>query len=96
MSVDMLGVPADAPHPENAVRCIDYLLRPAVIADVTNAVPSPNPNLPATALVKPEIRDDPAVYPPQDPRRRLYVDLLAPLDYERARTRAWTRLKSGR
>jgi putrescine transport system substrate-binding protein len=96
MSVDMMGVPADAPHPENAVRFIDYLLRPAVIADVTDAVSYPNPNLPATALVKPEIRDDPAVYPPQDLRHWLYVDLPAPPDYERARTRAWTRLKSGR
>jgi putrescine transport system substrate-binding protein len=96
MSVDMLGIPADAPHPENAMRFIDYLLRPAVIADSTNAVSYPNPNLPATALVKPEIRDDPAVYPPENVRRRFYVDLPAPPDYERARTRAWTRLKSGR
>jgi len=96
MSVDMLGIPADAPHPENALHFIDYLLRPAVIADITNAVWYPNPNLPATALVKPEIRDDPAVYPPDDIRRRLYVDLPAPAAYERARTRAWTRLKSGR
>jgi spermidine/putrescine-binding protein len=64
MSVDMPGVPADVPHPENAVRFIDYLLRPSVIADITNAVSYKNPNLPATALVKPEIRDDPAVYPP--------------------------------
>ncbi len=96
MAVDMLGVPADAPHPENALRFIDYLLRPAVIADITDAVAYPNPNLPATALVKPEIRDDPAVYPPEDVRDRFYVDLPAPADYERARTRAWTRLKSGR
>ena len=96
MSVDMLGIPADAPHPENALRFIDYLLRPEVIADVTNAVWYPNPNLPATALVKPEIRNDPAVYPPEEIRRRLYVDLPAPPAYERARTRAWTRLKSGR
>ncbi|HKM74554.1 MAG TPA: extracellular solute-binding protein, partial [Stellaceae bacterium] len=95
MAVDMLGIPADAPHPENALRFIDYLLRPAVIADITNAVAYPNPNLPATVLVKPEIRDDPAVYPPEDVRRRFYVDLPAPPDYERARTRAWTRLKSG-
>jgi putrescine transport system substrate-binding protein len=95
MSVDMLGIPADAPHPENALRFIDYLLRPDVIADITNAVWYPNPNLPATALVKPEIRDDPSVYPPEDVRRRLYVDLPAPPGYERARTRAWTRLKSG-
>ncbi len=96
MSVDMLGIPADAPHPQNALRFIDYLLRPAVIADITNAVSYPNPNLAATALVEPAIRDDPAVYPPPDVRRRFYVDLPAAADYERARTRAWTRLKSGR
>ena len=96
MSVDMLGIPADAPHPENALRFIDYLLRPAVIADITDAVAYPNPNVPATALVKPEIRNDPAVYPPPDVRRRFYVDLPASPDFERARTRAWTRLKSGR
>jgi putrescine transport system substrate-binding protein len=96
MSVDMLGIPADAPHPENALRFIEYLLHPDVIAGITNAVWYPNPNLPATALVKPEIRDDPAVYPPEDVRRRLYVDVPATAAYERARTRAWTRLKSGR
>jgi putrescine transport system substrate-binding protein len=96
MSVDMLGIPADAPHPENAMRFIDYLLRPAVIADITNAVSYPNPNMPATALVRPEIRGDAAVYPSEDVRRRFYVDLPAPPEYERARTRAWTRLKSAR
>jgi putrescine transport system substrate-binding protein len=96
MSVDMLAIPADAPHPENALRLIDYLLRPAVIADISNAVSYPNPNLAATSLVKPEIRNDPAVYPPEEVGRRLYVDLPAPADYERARTRAWNRLKSGR
>ena len=96
MSVDMLGIPADAPHSENALRFIDYLLRPEVIAGITDAVWYPNPNLPATALVNPEIRNDPAVYPPEETRRRFYVDLPASSAYERARTRAWTRLKSGR
>jgi putrescine transport system substrate-binding protein len=89
------GVPADAPARENALRFIDYL-RPALIAGITDAVSSPNANLPATALVKPEIRDDPAVYPPEKVRRRCYVDILAPPDYERARTRLLIRLKSGR
>jgi putrescine transport system substrate-binding protein len=96
MAVDMMGIPADAPHPDNALRFIDYLLRPAVISEITNTVAYPNPNLLATALVKPAIRDDPAVYPPEDVRRRFYIDLPAAPDYERARTRAWTRLKSGR
>jgi len=96
MAVDMLGIPADAPHPDNALRFIDYVLRPAVIAEITNTVAYPNPNLLATALVKPAIRDDQAVYPGDDTRRRFYLDLPASPDYERARTRAWTRLKSGR
>ena len=95
MGVDMMGVPADAPHPGNAWRFIDYILRPAVAAGITDAVSYPNPNLPAIALVKPEIRDDPAIYPPDEVRRRLYIDTPAPAEFERARTRAWTRLKSG-
>ena len=66
-----------------------------VIAAISDAVSYPNPNIPGTALVKPAIRDDPAVYPPPEVRRRFFVDLPAPPDYERARTRAWTRLKSG-
>src|ERR1700738_2083854 len=60
MAVDMMGVPADAPHPDNALRFIDYILRPVVIAEITNTIAYPNPNLPATALVKRAIRDDPA------------------------------------
>ncbi len=53
MSIDMLGIPADAPHPDNAHRFIDYILRPEVIAAITNAVSYPNPNLAATPFVRP-------------------------------------------
>ena len=91
----MLAIPADAPHPDNAHKFIDYLLRPEVIAAVSNAVSYPNPNLAATPLVEPAIRDDPGIYPPEPVRRLLYIDQPAPRDYERARTRAWTRVKSG-
>src|SRR5260221_9256755 len=94
MSIDMLGIPADAPHPDNAHRFIDYILRPEVIAAVTNAVSYPNPNLAATPLVMPEIRADPGIYPPDPVRRLFYLDRPAPRDYERARTRAWNRMKS--
>ena len=95
MAIDMLGIPKDAPHPDNAHRFIDYILRPAVIAQITNAVSYPNPNLAATALVDPEIRDDPGIYPPPAVRRLLYIDAPAPRAYERVRNRAWNRVKSG-
>ena len=95
MSIDMLGIPADAPHPDNAHRFIDYVLRPEVVAAITNTVSYPNPNLGATSLVTPEIRDDPGIYPPDAVRRLFYIDRPAPHAYERARMRAWNRMKSG-
>jgi putrescine transport system substrate-binding protein len=95
MSVDMLAIPADAPHPDNAHRFIDYILRPRVIAAVTDAVSYPNPNLAATAFVDRAIRDDPGIYPPQAVRRSFYLPEVAPRAYERARMRAWNRVKSG-
>ena len=95
MSIDMLGIPADAPHPDNALLFINYILRPEVIAAVSNAVSYPNPNLAATAYVKADIRDDPGIYPPESVRRLFYIDLPAPRAYERLRTRLWSRCKSG-
>src|SRR5437762_3033669 len=63
MSIDMLGIPKDAPHPDNAHRFIDYILRPEVVAAITNAVSYPNPNLAARPFVATDIRDDPGIYP---------------------------------
>jgi putrescine transport system substrate-binding protein len=95
MSIDMLAIPKDAPHPQNALRFIDYILRPRVIAAITNAVSYPNPNPAATPFVAPAIRDDPGIYPPADVRRRFYLPSAPPRSYERARTRLWDRVKSG-
>jgi len=95
MSIDMLAIPADAPHPENALAFIDYLLQPRVIAGITNAVSYPNPNLAATPFVARAIREDPGIYPPDAVQRLFYIDPPAPRGFERARTRAWTRVKSG-
>jgi putrescine transport system substrate-binding protein len=94
-SIDMMGIPKDAPHPDSAHKFINYILRPNVVAAISDAVSYPNPNLAATALVKPEIRDDPGIYPPADVRKRFFVDLPAPRDYDRARMLAWNRIKAG-
>jgi putrescine transport system substrate-binding protein len=95
MAVDMMGIPKDAPHPDNAQAYIDYILRPEVAAAITNAVSYPNPNAAATPLVKPEIRDDPGIYPPEAIRKVFHGDVPAARDYERARTRAWNQVKAG-
>lgn len=93
--LDMMAIPKDAPHPEAALRFIDHVLRPETIAAISNTVAYANPNARATALVDAALRDDPTVYPPADVRARLFFDKPVTPQYERLRTRAWTKVKTG-
>jgi putrescine transport system substrate-binding protein len=95
LSTDMMAIPASAAHPENAYRFIDFILRPEIIAAITNAVGYPNPNALATDMIDDDIRNDPSVYPPDELRAKFFIDKPASADFERARTRAWTKVKSG-
>ncbi|MEQ8234585.1 MAG: polyamine ABC transporter substrate-binding protein [Gammaproteobacteria bacterium] len=96
MWFDVLAIPKDAPHPDNAHRFIDFLLRPEVIAAITNAVNYANANAQATPLVAPSIAADPAIYPDAAMRRRLFPAAPTTPEHDRLVTRAWTRIKSGR
>jgi len=93
--IDMMAIPADAPHPANALAFIDYILRPEVAAAISNAVAYANPNRAATPLVDPSLSGDPNVYPSAAVRARLFFDKPVTPQYERLRTRAWTRIKTG-
>jgi putrescine transport system substrate-binding protein len=93
--IDMMAIPADAPHPGNALQFIDYVLKPEIAAAISNAVGYANPNEAATKLVDPSVAGDPGIYPPQAVRARLFFDKPVTLQYERLRTRAWTRIKTG-
>ena len=92
---DMLAIPADAPHPEDAQRFIDFLLRPEVIAGVTNQVRYPNALPASLALIDPAVRDDPNVFPSEAAMARLYAVRAPTPAADRARTRLWTRFKAG-
>ncbi|NMH65710.1 polyamine ABC transporter substrate-binding protein [Shewanella salipaludis] len=93
---DMLAIPADAANADNALAFIDYLLRPEVIASITNYVSYANPNDPAQALVDAAIRNDPSIYPSKEVQSKLYIGEIRPLKIQRVMTRVWTKVKSGR
>jgi putrescine transport system substrate-binding protein len=92
---DMLAIPSDAPHPENAHRFIDYLLEPEVIAAITDYVYYANPNRASTALIDEEITGDPGIYPTDAVKAKLFPDLAHSARFTRVQTRAWTRFKTG-
>lgn len=94
--MDVIAIPKDAPHADNAHAFIDYLLQPEVIARITDHVAYANANRDATALVDAEIAADPGVYPSAEVRAKLVDPVSLPEDVQRQRVRAWTAIKSGR
>jgi putrescine transport system substrate-binding protein len=46
-------------------------------------------------LVRKEILDDPAIYPPPAVRARLFLPAEFDVSYQRLKTRTWTRIKNG-
>jgi len=93
--IDVMAIPSDAPHPDNAYAFINYLLKPDVIAAISNEVTYANANQAATGLVDEAVRNDPGVYPPQDVKQRLVTIGTLPDKVQRLKVRAWTRIKSG-
>ncbi|UTW13891.1 polyamine ABC transporter substrate-binding protein [Marinobacterium rhizophilum] len=92
---DVMAIPADAPNGEAAHRFIDFLLRPDVIAPISNYVAYANANAAATELVDDAVRQDPGIYPPQATRER-FITLKTPSNREtKAINRLWTRIKTG-
>ncbi|WP_165666350.1 polyamine ABC transporter substrate-binding protein [Metapseudomonas otitidis] len=93
---DMIAIPADASNVKEAHAFIDYLLRPEVIAQVSDSVGYANPNTKAGEFMKQEVRTDESVYPPQAVLDKLYVSAELPPKVQRLMTRTWTKVKSGK
>ena len=92
---DLIAIPADAPHPENAYAFIDYLMEPKVIAAISSHVGEANGNAASLPYVSAALRNDPSVFPTSEVFKRLKDDKPWPPEMTREVARAWTRIKSG-
>jgi len=93
---DVMAIPKDAPHPDNAHKWIDYILRPEVHASLTNAVFYANPNKEARRFVKPALANDPAVFPDAAALGSMITPDVADQATRRLITRTFTNFKGGR
>jgi putrescine transport system substrate-binding protein len=93
--VDVIAIPADAPHPKNAHLFIDYLLRPDVAAKNAAAITYASGVAGSVPLVSEAMRQDSAVYPPPEARARLVPMRARSQDFTRSLMRMWTRFKTG-
>jgi putrescine transport system substrate-binding protein len=93
--VDGLFIPSDAPHPDNAYKFINFILRAEITAAISNFVFYANANQAAEPLLKPEVVNNPGIYPDEESWDLLYPVRFGPPAEERLRTRTWARVKSG-
>ena len=93
---DMLAIPKDAKHIDEAYAYINNLLDPKVMAANSNFISYPNA-IPATkAMILPEITGDPTLYPPPEVAAKLWTFTVVPPKVAEQYTRIWTDLKTGR
>jgi spermidine/putrescine-binding protein len=63
LAIDAMAIPANAKNKREAHLFIDYLLRPQVIAKISNTVGYANANLKAAEFMNDSIKSNPAVVP---------------------------------
>lgn len=93
--MDTMAIPADAPHPGNAHKWINYILRPEVHASLTNKVFYAGPNKEAKKFIKPEVANDPTVFPSEADMKKMGLPGELTSDSRRAITRIFTAFKTG-
>lgn len=92
---DVMAIPTDAPHPDNAHKFIDFMLRPEVIAEVSNFVFYANANAASLPHLLPDVKENPGIYPPAKVKIRLFADKSLPPKQLRERTRLWAKFRYG-
>jgi putrescine transport system substrate-binding protein len=95
MFMDTMAIPADAKHPDNAHKFINYILRPEVHAGLTNAVTYANPNKAATQFVNPEIKSNKSIYLSDADVANLIPPGNVDNNTRRVETRLFTKFKTG-
>ena len=88
MGYDMLAIPNDAKHVANAHKFLDYIMRPEVIAKISNYIRFANANADATPLVDKDITSNPGIYYDKETLKRLHI-VVPPASVERLMTREW-------
>ncbi|HEX8592974.1 MAG TPA: polyamine ABC transporter substrate-binding protein [Pseudomonas sp.] len=95
MWFDMVAMPADAPDEAAGYAFMNYLMRPDVIARITDEVRYANGNEKADALIDPALRTSLAVYPDADIMSRLFPLEATPEPINVLRAQIWTQVKAG-
>lgn len=92
MWVDNVCIPTTARNPKMAETFINYLLRSDVAAKLANFTHYASPNQAAREFIIPADLQNPAIYPPENLRRRLFTLVNLPPEASMLYHQAWTEI----
>lgn len=93
--VDSMVIAADSPNKALAEAFMDYILDPQVSADISNFTAYATPNQAAidAGLINPDYLNNPAIYPDEDARSRMFFLGEITTDMERVYQDAWDEIR---
>ena len=94
-AIDSMAILADAPHAENALAFLNFVMRPKIAAESENFLYAQCGVAAALPYVEPAIAHDPGVVPTPQITSHLYTPVLQTASVRRVFTRTWTRIKTG-
>jgi spermidine/putrescine transport system substrate-binding protein len=92
---DNFVIPASSPHPDTAEVFLNFLLRPEIGAQIVNENKYATANEAAHPFIKPEIRDDPVIFPSAEMLRRAYFYTPLSPEGQSLYQRVWERYLAG-
>ncbi len=92
---DMLTIPVGAPNLDAAHKYIDFMLKPEVMAGISNFTNYANAVPASLPLIDEAVRENPSIFPPEEAKAKMFTLTAVSPQAERLRTRSWTRIKTG-
>jgi len=96
MSIDVMAIPRDAPHPGNAHAWINAMMDPAVVAPISNETFYISANTAALPLMSKALTDNPVVNVPDEVKRTLRAKPVLSKEVQRELTQALARFKAAK
>lgn len=96
MWFDNFAIPKDAPHPEEALAFINFMMKPEIAAKNANYISYASGSEGAQKFIDKAILDNPAIYPDKETQAKLFTVTTYPQKVQRVVTRTWSDFKRGK
>ncbi|GLK86003.1 polyamine ABC transporter substrate-binding protein [Ancylobacter defluvii] len=96
MWFDNFAIPKDAPHPEEALAFINFMMKPEVAAKNADYISYASGSESAQKFMSKDILENPAIYPDKETQAKLFTVTTYPQKVQRVVTKTWNDFKRGR